>query len=151
MLRSICSDVDPNFSRRSLASARKSAPKNVHTSSHGEIAVSGETGISSWTPAIAQHYLDHALERFTADGSAHTTDAYRWRYHAAGVGECEADLVNDHSDAIRTALPIVTRPMVTTPGLSALSSPITISPRIEHPPAIVDRAPIVKAAGFKGD
>ncbi len=62
---------------------------------------------SRWTPEIVAHYLDHALERFAADGSAHPAYAYRWRYHAAGVAQCEADLVNDHGDAIRTTLPVL--------------------------------------------
>ncbi|MBL8386571.1 MAG: alpha/beta fold hydrolase [Burkholderiales bacterium] len=56
---------------------------------------------SRWSPEVVEHYLDHALE--PADGGA----AWRWRYHPQGVAECEADLVNDHSDAIRTALPVL--------------------------------------------
>ena len=62
---------------------------------------------SRWTPAIAQHYLDHALEQVAGDDPAAPSGAYRWRYHAAGVSACEADLVNDHSNAIRTALPVL--------------------------------------------
>lgn len=62
---------------------------------------------SRWTPAIVEHYLDHALEQVAGDGPAALGGGYRRRYHAAGVGECEADLVNHHSDAIRTALPVL--------------------------------------------
>ncbi len=62
---------------------------------------------SRWTPAIVEHYLDHALEQVAAVGQPDHDGAYRWRYHAAGVSECEADLVNDHSEAIRTTLPVL--------------------------------------------
>ena len=60
-----------------------------------------------WSDEIIEHYLDHALEETTVDAAAGTRVVFRWRYHAAGVGECEADLVNDHSDAIRTDRPVL--------------------------------------------
>ena len=62
---------------------------------------------SRWTPVIVGHYLDHALECVTPSGAADMGGAYRWRYHADGVAQCEADLVNDHSEAIRTTLPVL--------------------------------------------
>ena len=62
---------------------------------------------SRWTAEIVGHYLDHALECITRSGPADMGGAYRWRYHAAGVAQCEADLVNDHSEAIRTTLPVL--------------------------------------------
>lgn len=61
---------------------------------------------SRWTAGVVTHYLDHGLLRVEAAGPD-GGDLWRWRYHAAGVGECEADLVHDHSEAIRTDLPVL--------------------------------------------
>jgi len=77
---------------------------------------------SRWTPAIVEHYLDHALEEVKA-GAADTT--VRWRYHAAGVAECEADLVHDHSEAIRSA-----RPVLVFGGAAASVLPASIVDRV---------------------
>ncbi len=62
---------------------------------------------SRWSSAIVEHYLDHALEPISSGAAGGTGGAYRWLYHAAGVGECEADLVLDHSAAIRTERPVL--------------------------------------------
>ena len=59
---------------------------------------------SRFAPAVVEHYLDHALEALTP---AAADTAVRWRYHAPGLAECEADLVNDHSEEIRTTLPVL--------------------------------------------
>ncbi len=62
---------------------------------------------SRWSDEIIEHTLGHALEQTSDDGRSGGGAVFRWRYHAAGVGECEAALVNDHSDAIRTDLPVL--------------------------------------------
>ena len=80
---------------------------------------------SRWAPAIVEHYLDHALEPISSDAAGGTGGAYRWRYHAAGVGECEADLVLDHSAAIRTE-----RPVLVFGGAEATVLPATIVDRV---------------------
>ena len=80
---------------------------------------------SRWSPAIVEHYLDHALEPGPPGAAGGTGGAYRWRYHAAGVGECEADLVLDHSAAIRTG-----RPVLVFGGAEATVLPATIVDRV---------------------
>lgn len=76
-----------------------------------------------WTPAVVEHYLDHALEPFNP-APVQASVRYRWRYAPHGVAECEADLMHDYSDAIRTD-----RPTLLFGGAQA-----TVLP-----PAIIDR------------
>lgn len=77
------------------------------------------------SPEIVEHYLDHALEPVPPGAASGTGGAFRWRYHAAGVGECEADLVRDHSMAIRTD-----RPVLVFGGAEATVLPSTIVDRV---------------------
>ena len=79
---------------------------------------------SRWSPDVMGHYLDHALEPVVA-GSGENGGTFRWRYHAAGVGECEADLVLDHSAAICTD-----RPVLVFGGAEATVLPASIVDRI---------------------
>lgn len=80
---------------------------------------------SRWSSEIVEHYLDHALEPVPPGAAGGTGGAFRWRYHAAGVGECEADLVHDHSAAIRTD-----RPVLVFGGAEATVLPSTIVDRV---------------------
>lgn len=76
-----------------------------------------------WSQAVIEHYLDHALEPFKPSPDE-ASPRYRWRYAPRGVAECEADLMHDYSDAIRTD-----RPTLLFGGAEA-----TVLP-----PAIIDR------------